>query len=207
MKDIHFNLLRRRGESMSKPRVNNKARFAGKVIHIRKENNFTSMIINTGPEEGSLHHNTPRVVAFEKVLPFLSNIEVGDYVLVDATIQSNRGNPATPRTFAVNHVSKLNPDTENYKSVNRFNLNGKLLNPEKIGKNIIKARVLVRGNQTNFLTVHLYSQNTDEIERLMSAEGKLVFLTGTVETDKDFDKDGTIRRYERLSIKRFNVFE
>lgn len=189
---------------MRKKRVNNRVRFAGQIVYMSISDTYGTLVIDTGPENGTTHNNRPRMVAFEKVIPILNYYKTGDYVLIDATVQSNKNNPA--RTIAVNHISRLDPEAPNYNPVNRFDFNGRIFFTEKINDNLAKAGIAVRTGRANYITVYYQSDDKNSIDEFIKTKNELVHIDGIIQTGKKFDDSGKVIHKDRLMVKNFRVF-
>ena len=191
-------------------RVNNQVRLAGQIAYIHFGEKAATVVINTGLSNDGVHSNYPRAVVFDKVLDVAHGFNVGDYVLVDATMQDNRAMPnLPPRTIAVNHMVKLNPDSPRYHTVNRFDFYGRILKTDRTGDNKAKAVVgIYTGRQMNYITVHFESDNAEELDRFCSLnKSQFVHLNGQIKTNRVLTTEDKILFVDKLVVNRYRVLK
>ena len=194
---------------MSTRRVNNQVRLAGRIAYMHFSEKMAVMVIDTGLSSDGAHTNYPRAIVFEKVLNVASRFKVGDYVLVDATMQSNKtGSNLPSRTIAVNHIGRLNPEDPRFHTVNRFDFYGKILNAEKIDDTKVKATMRIYTGQANYLTVYFESTNKEEIEEFVNLNSdNYVYLSGQIRTNKAVTEQNEVQFYDKLVATKFRKFK
>lgn len=195
---------------MSARRINNRVRLAGKITNIYFGDKTTTMIIDTGLSKDGKHNNFPRVVAFEKILGVTSHYKAGDYVLIDATMQANKNTEKKdypPRTIAVNHIGRLNPESPKYHNVNSFDFYGRLISTKKISANEAIAKIRIYTNQANYITVHFKNDNESLVDKFVEIEANAyVHLVGQIETSRFIDEDGKYHYPDKLVVYRFKAY-
>ena len=132
--------------------ITNGVRLVGKVEKKRSFDNITILTINTGKNTRSEEYYYPEVCAFGKVKSFADMVEAGDSVLIDASIQTDKGeNGTVRRTITANHINKLG--TDDFKYVNNFSLFGRVISTKKVSDNKASAVVVVEAKKPNFVKV------------------------------------------------------
>lgn len=194
---------------MSARRVNNQVRLAGQIAYIRFFDKTATIVVNTGISDDGKHQNYPRAIVFDKVLDVAHNFNVGDYVLIDATMQGNRANTnLPPRTIAVNHMVKLNPEDPRYHTANRFDFYGRLVEVNKTEDGKAKATVAIYTGHLNYITVYFESDNPERLDTFCNITRKdYVHLSGQIRTNRVLTQDNNIEFFDKLIVKNFRVFK
>lgn len=186
---------------MARRRVRNQVILAGRIAYIWHGDNRATIVVDTGVGDNK-HRNKPCAIAFEKVLDVARHYNVGDHVILEATMQDNKkATEGLPRrTIAVNHIAKLDPNDPRYHTQNYFELDGWIIAAEK-RKHSIKARIKVNANgHHNFLTVYLKADDTDKYNDFCNiSRDERIRLWGYIETGKELE-NGKARYFDRLVV-------
>lgn len=189
-------------------RIRNKVRIAGQIAYIHFNDKSAVLAVNTGPTAKGNRVSIPRVVVFDKVLDKAHNFKVGDYVLIDATMQSNRiGDNLPPRTVAVNHMVKLNPEDPRYHTANRFDFYGVVVKAEKVNNRKAKATIRIyTGRQINYITVYYESDDKEKVDAFCNLKTTdYVFMNGYIMTSKTTNKDNKATFLDKLVVNDFGI--
>ena len=191
---------------MTTRRVNNKVRLAGQIVYIRFFDKTATVVVNTGLSEDGIHSNYPRAVVFYIFLSVAHGFKVGDYVLIDATMQDNRANAnLPPRTIAVNHMVRLNPESSEYHTANRFDFWCHVINIQKVSDNKAKATAVIYTGQLNYITIY-YEAEPEKIDEFCEINNKnYVHLTGQIRTNRVLTSEGKIEFFDKLLVSDFRV--
>lgn len=192
---------------MSARRVNNQVRLAGQIAYIRFYDKIATIVVNTGLSDDGVHSNYPKAIVFDKILNVAHKFQVGDYVLIDATMQGNKANTnLPPRTIAVNHIVKLDPESPKYHTANSFNFWGRIVNSKKTDDGKVKATIAIYTGQPNYITVYFESDNKDKIDEFCSlTKDNYVHLSGQIRTNRVLTDEDNIEFFDKLIIKDFRI--
>lgn len=190
-------------------KVKNSARLVGEVVSVYPTEKVTILTIKTERKDGDkTYFSYPKVICFDKVKPQADKICVGDHVLVNCTIQSNKRDEniknQSLRTIAVNHISKVDPTDERYRSVNSFRFVCRILKADRIRENLVVARITYYTNRVHYVTVVYKDDNADNIEKFLSLPiNAPCVLQGSIDTKKYVRKDGAVRYTEDYTVHNF----
>lgn len=187
-------------------KVKNSARFVGEVVAKYPTSAVTILTIKTVLGENK--YSFPKVICFERVKPQADKIEVGDHVLVDCAIQSNKRDESiknqSMRTIAANHIIKVDPNGERYRPTNAFRFFCRVLSTNKINDHVVLARIFFFTNRAHYMTVVFKSDDTDKIDEFCNIEtNQPVILNGSVETKRFRRKDGELKYTEDCVVRSF----
>lgn len=195
--------------SVTRRNVNNKVKLAGQIAYIRFFDKTATIVVNTGLSDDGKHSNYPKAVVFDKILDVARNFEVGDYVLIEATMQGNvnsKKKNVPQRTIAVNRIIRLNPDNPKYHTANRFDFNGNIIKAEKIDDNKVRAVVAIDAGKINYITVYLESDNANRLDVFCKIPFyKTVYLSGQIRTNRVLTQDDEMKFFDKLIVKNFRV--
>ncbi len=177
--------------------VKNSARLVGEVVSKYSTDKVTILTIKTEKKDGDkVRISFPKAICFEKVKPQTDKIEIGDYVLADCTIQANQKDESiknqSMRTVAVNHITKVNPSDERYRSINSFRFFCRVLKTTKLSDHVAIARIFFFTNRAHYMTVVFKNSDPERVESFCNIQpNEFVILNGAIETRKFTNKDGT----------------
>jgi hypothetical protein len=140
--------------------ISNAARISGIIETIDEKEKATIISVKTDD-------NVVNAIAFSHAKQFTKDLKPGDFVVFDATIQSNNSYSGFPSlTIAVNHVS-FNTG-RNSKPRATFSIAGRPLSVNKMSATRATALIITRsGSKIN--TMRVYYESTEEnIERFCS---------------------------------------
>lgn len=167
--------------------VTNGVRFAGKIVGKQDTGKTVIISLDTGAVKGSEENNFPQVVVFQKIKAFTENLNIGDFVLIDATVQSNPRNEDkpyfNPRTMAVNHITKIN--RERY--INRFNFFGRALKVEKLSDTSAIAKIKLRAGKDNFIKIYFEGTESDVNDFVNLRARDFVYFNGHIAATYPFN--------------------
>lgn len=196
-----------------KNNVKNSARFVGEVINKHSTDKVTILTIKTIKEvDGKERINFPKAICFERVKPQADALEVGDYALVDCTIQSNERDRSianqSMRTIAANHISKVDPNDDRYHSVNAFKFFCRVLSTRKASANVAIARIFFFTNRAHYMTVVFKHSDPETVNAFCAlAPNQYVILNGAIETGRYVRKDESVKYTEDCVVRSFRVIE
>lgn len=190
-------------------KVKNSARLVGEVVSTYPAEKVTIMTIKTERKDGDrTTYSFPKAVCFDKTKAQADKIQVGDHVLVNCTIQSNKRDEKIKnqslRTIAVNHISRVDPADERYHSVNSFRFYCRILRINRINKHFASARITFYTNRVHYITVVFKDDDEKKVDEFCSLPlNSPCVLLGSIDTKKYIRKDGTIKYTEDCTVRNF----
>lgn len=191
--------------------VKNSARLVGEVVNKFSTDKVTILTVNTG-RGAYAHDNFPKAVCFEKVKPIADQIQIGDKVLLNCTIQANKRNEAIQnqamRTIAVNHVRKIRDDDERYHPVNQFSFRCRIVSTRRISRYLATARIFFYTTKPNYMIVAYRGETQEDVDAFCEiSSNDYVQLSGSIETNRLRNQDGSWRYTEDCVVNSYRVFE
>lgn len=196
-----------------KNNVKNSARLVGEVVNKHSTDKVTILTIKTIKEiNGKERICFPKAICFERVKPQADNLEIGDYALLDCTIQANERDESiknqSMRTIAVNHITKVDAADERYHSVNAFRFYCRVRNIKRINDNVAVARIFFFTTRAHYMNIVFKHNNPDIVNAFCSLSPyQNVIINGSIETGKYTRKDGSNKYTEDCVARSFRVVE
>lgn len=190
--------------------IKNSARLVGEVVSSHSTDKVTILTIKTEKkDEEKTKFSFPKAICFEKVKPQADKIEIGDHVLVDCTIQSNKRDEniknQAMRTITVNHISKVDPSDERYHSVNAFKFFCKIININRVNEHVATARITFYTTRAHYLTVVYKNADIAKVDEFCNLPlYEYYVLFGSIETKKFPRKDGSVKFTEDCVISSYS---
>lgn len=190
-------------------RIKNSARLVGEVVAKYPTDKVTIVTIKTTKEtEKGKRVSFPKAVCFEKTKDQTKDINIGDFVIADCTIQANirdeKIENQAMRTVAVNRIFKVDPNSENYHSVNAFRFFCRVIRINRVAENVAIARIFFFTNRAHYMTVVFKNDDVAVVDAFCNiAPEDRVILNGSIDTSKFKRKDGSIKYTEECVARSF----
>lgn len=190
-------------------KVKNSARLVGEVISKYATDKVVILTIKTEKKDGERTRiSFPKAICFEKVKSQTNNIQAGDFVLVDCTVQANVRDESIPnqsmKTIAVNHITKVDPNDERYNSVNSLRFYCRVLRTNRINDHVAVAKIFFFTTRAHYMTVVFKNDSVEAVDDFCSLQpNEYVILNGSIDTKKYIAKDGSTKYSEDCVIRNF----